>query len=570
VALYARVSSEEQKEGQTIDSQIAELERFAETCGWSVVGIYKDEGWSGGILGRPALDRLRDHAFKGLFDTVLINDVDRLARDVTHLGVIKRDLERHAVQVIFRKLPAEKSPTQNLMVNILGSFAEFERELIADRTRRGKRHKVEVRKKFLGSIAPYGFRYTRKDQTAQRDGLLEIHSEEASVVRQIYHWVAEDGLSARRVVNMLNRRGLIPRKGSKRWAKSTVLRVLRSEVYAGVWYFNKHEKSEPLNPTKNANAYRRSPKSSNRLRPRAEWLPVRLPEELRIVPPVLWQRVQRQLDQNTAFSPRNARHNYLLRGLVRCAGCGARFVGQPCHRKFYYRCNERCGKTPSIKERDLDAAIWESVQEALLNPELIVESLTTLNQERLSHSASTEQEEAEVKKTLVRTDAEESRLFEAYRLGVISPAQLARELERIKSRRHFLESRKESLAKGEETSSLPSIKDSVYDYCALVAQRLWKLTEESKQRLLRLLVNEVTFDGSAVKIRGVIPLPAGTLSTREKLESVNSEMLAGEIATTELASRGRNLTPNRWVKARDPNPTAQFVLERKVFRARAP
>lgn len=105
VALYARVSTEEQREGQTIESQVKELERFALQKEWDICGVYRDEGWSGSMLARPNLDRLRDDASKKLFDAVLINDVDRLARDVSHLGVIKRDLERTSVQVIFRKLP---------------------------------------------------------------------------------------------------------------------------------------------------------------------------------------------------------------------------------------------------------------------------------------------------------------------------------------------------------------------------------------------------------------------------------------------------------------------------------
>ncbi len=96
VALYARVSTEEQGEDQTIESQVAELERFARDRQWLVVGVFKDEGWSGGVLERPALGRLRNAASSGSFDTVLINDVDRLARNVTHLGVIKKDLERLA------------------------------------------------------------------------------------------------------------------------------------------------------------------------------------------------------------------------------------------------------------------------------------------------------------------------------------------------------------------------------------------------------------------------------------------------------------------------------------------
>src|SRR4051812_34886370 len=99
-AIYARVSTEEQREGQTIDSQVAELERFCREKDWPIVGVYKDEGWSGGVMERPELDRLRDDARAGVFSAVLINDVDRLARDVAHLGVIKRDLERRGVKVI--------------------------------------------------------------------------------------------------------------------------------------------------------------------------------------------------------------------------------------------------------------------------------------------------------------------------------------------------------------------------------------------------------------------------------------------------------------------------------------
>src|SRR3984957_5486443 len=185
VALYARVSGEEQKQGHTIDSQIAELKEFADRSGWPVIDTYRDEAWSGAVLARPALDRLRDDAGKKLFEAVLINDVDRLARDVTHLGVIKRDLERSGVRVIFRKIPSENSPTHNLLVNILGSFAEFERELILDRTRRGRRHKVETRQQFIGCIPPYGYRYIRMEKP-DRVGKLVINPEEAAVVREMY------------------------------------------------------------------------------------------------------------------------------------------------------------------------------------------------------------------------------------------------------------------------------------------------------------------------------------------------------------------------------------------------
>src|SRR5579862_6051037 len=201
LAIYARVSTEEQREGQNIDSQIAELERFAREKAWLITGTYKDEGWSGGVMERPELDRLRDDALRGVFDAVLINDVDRLARDVAHLGVIKRDLEKKGIKVVFRKLPSESSPTYNLMVNILGSFAEFEREMIADRTRRGRRHKVEVRKQYLGSNSAYGYRYVPMDRINRKEGILEVDPGESAVVRQMFAWVDEEGLSGRQVVD---------------------------------------------------------------------------------------------------------------------------------------------------------------------------------------------------------------------------------------------------------------------------------------------------------------------------------------------------------------------------------
>ena len=179
VAIYGRVSTEEQREGKTIDSQVAELERFATSKGWVIVDSYHDAGWSGSVVARPELDRLRDDARAGRFQAVLINDVDRLARDVAHLGVIKRDLERNNVRVIFRKLPSETSPVSNLMVNILGSFAEFEREMIMDRTRRGRRHKVEHRKQYLGSNTAYGYRYQRMDRISGRAGRLTVDPREA-------------------------------------------------------------------------------------------------------------------------------------------------------------------------------------------------------------------------------------------------------------------------------------------------------------------------------------------------------------------------------------------------------
>lgn len=547
LAIYARVSTEEQREGQTIDSQIAELERFAREKGWQIVGTYKDDGWSGGVMARPKLDRLRDDAKKGLFQSVLINDVDRLARDVAHLGIIKRDLERSGVQVVFRKLPSDASPTHNLMVNILGSFAEFERELISDRTRRGRRHKVEVRKQYLGSNTSYGYRYTPKDRAAGREGLLEIVPEEASVVRQMFGWVDQEGLSARRVMSRLNKMGVPPRKRAERWSKSSVLRILRNEMYAGVWYYNKHQCYEPLTLAV-ASRYRKRSKSSMRKRPREEWLPLDLPESLRLLRRDQWHRVQQQLDRNIAFSPRNAKHVYLLKGLVRCGGCRARYVGDPCHGKFYYRCLARCKRYPTVREEALNETVVKAIEKVVQDPRAILAPIQRLDEAAARESEEREPALQELAREVKRIQAEEDRLLEAYRIAVISPAQLGQQLESLKARRSAIEARRTELGDRQPPVPPEQVEKSVRDYCAEAAQRLRSFTLDELQRFLRTIIRNIVFEGTRIRIQGQIPLlDSGASTIGASGGGPNPQLLSdGRIATTMIGRHGRNPGRESW------------------------
>jgi len=576
VALYARVSTEEQREGQTIDSQIAELERFAREKGWQITGTYKDEGWSGSMLVRPELDHLRDDASKKLFSIVLVNDVDRLARDVTHLGIVKRDLEKSGVQVRFRKLPAEQSPTYNLMVNILGSFAEFEREMIIDRTRRGRRHKVEVRQLFIGGIAPFGYRYVPKDKSSSKEGYLKIIPEEAAVVRQMFAWIDRESLSAMKVGKRLTEMHIPPRKGGDHWGKSSVLRILHTETYAGVWHYNKFEGCVPKKPN-STGKYMRSLKSSLRRRDKSEWIPLVLPDNLKIIERGQWERVQRQLDRNIAFSPRNAKHEYLLKGLVKCGGCGARYVGDPNHGRYYYRCLARCKKMPTISEAFLDSTVWEAVKEAILNPAIILDQLAALYEHRKKDVDKQDTEQQEIEAMLVGVNKEEERILEAYRMNILSPAQLNREMEKLRARRAPLEERKARLSEKAQQVEFPVIKHSLTDYCKIAAKRLSTFSGEERKQFLRLLINEIVYEGAQVIIRGVIPISqmnslegsASALNSRDEFigtkseavektqdyegfksyrttnmtvnpEDRNSVFKKGRIADTALYSHGRN------------------------------
>lgn len=578
IALYTRVSTEEQREGQTIDSQISELERFVRDRGWTLVRTYRDEGWSGAMLARPALDALRDDASKGLYDGVLVNDVDRLARDVAHLGIIKRDLERRGVRVIFRKLPSDNTPTYNLLVNVLGSFAEFEREMIADRMRRGRRHKIEVRKEFHAGRVPYGYRYVHMDRVSGTPGRLEVEPEQASIVRQMFRWVDEDGFSAHEVVRRLNALGSRPPRSTV-WHLPTVLNILHRETYTGIWYHYRYESCEPKRDSP-GRGYRKRLKSAHRRRPRTDWIPFPLPASHILAPQDQWDRVQQQLKRNLKLSKRNSHHNYLLRGLVRCGGCSRTMVGDPCHGLFVYRCPKRCKETPSVSESKLNTAVWTALVDALRAPAVVAEQVTTWLRTRAATSLAAGAAIMNAQTALSALDREEQRVLDAYRQEVISTEQLRTELARIKTRRSLL--LEQASGQGATDSSADAVERTVADWCGIVAQRLAATSPDDRQRLVQWLIREVWFDGSSVRITANLQEPprdsSPTLSIPEAPHGpaaprgvTNAQ--SGGIATTSMMESIRNSGTGDAVVGRDDhdlNDVPFFEITCSVNQSDAP
>jgi site-specific DNA recombinase len=545
VALYARVSTEEQREGQTIDSQIAELEKFAKQKSWVVLDVYKDEGWSGSVLARPELDRLRDDAKNKLFHAVLANDVDRLARDVTHLGVVRRDLERHGVRLLFPKLPLEANANSNFMMNIFGSFAEFERELIADRTRRGRRYKAEVRKKYIGCLPPYGYRYTTISRSGTPDGTLEIEPEHAAVIQKMFTWVDEEGLSCLAVMRRLTQLGIPTPKGFGRWRSSTVHRILRRETYAGLWHYGKCESVEPLDPVK-PDTYRKSLKSARRFRPRDEWIPVHLPEELHIVDRSRWERAQRQLDRNRPFSSRHSKHNYLLHGLTRCGSCKTRYIGEKRsgearYTQYYYRCGAGCKAYPWIREERLNDVIWNSLKNALANPAMVEQYVRKLRGLRKPKLSTQKEGTAKRDAALQQYESKELRAIESYRAGSLTSSELANTLDEINREKKALDSSQNQLWNSATTAA--AAKRTLDDYCRKVLQSMEDASFENRQRLLRLLISEIIFEGVQVRIRGALNVDQYSASASvHQLDSSGPSAIVGIMPPT---SRSMERNPHK-------------------------
>ena len=145
-AIYARVSSEQQKEENTIASQTAALIEFAREQGYGVPDewVVEDEGFSGASLLRPGLERLRDLAAEGHIQAVLIHAPDRLSRKYAYQVLLTEEFARHGVETIFLKAPHSGTPEDQLMLQFQGMIAEYERAQILERSRRGKRHRAKA------------------------------------------------------------------------------------------------------------------------------------------------------------------------------------------------------------------------------------------------------------------------------------------------------------------------------------------------------------------------------------------------------------------------------------------
>ena len=140
VAAEARVSTERQAESQTIEQQVERLHAYATQQGWALgqEQVYRDDGYSGARLDRPALDRLRDAVARGEVETLLLTSPDRLARRYAYQVWLLEEFERAGCQVVFLERPPTGDPQDALVLQIRGAVAEYERTVIADRTRRGR------------------------------------------------------------------------------------------------------------------------------------------------------------------------------------------------------------------------------------------------------------------------------------------------------------------------------------------------------------------------------------------------------------------------------------------------
>ena len=507
-AIYARVSSQKQKDEETIDSQVNALIEFGAKEGYEIPHAYffLDNGVSGQDLQRPALDELRDMIRTESVEAVLIYAPDRLARSYPHQLVLLEEFRRYGVRVVFIKNAPQANTPEAIMFNhFQGIFAEYERALILDRSRRGRIHKAKQGDLSILPNMPYGYRRIKKE----RETIIEIVEHEADIVRKIFKHYVYDRLS----LNEINRRlfldGVKSPKGNSHWHRSTIVQILKNRAYVGSAFYGKTQKDEG---TMEKIRYFKSgkqikPKYARKMRPEGDWFEIKLPP---IINESDFEQAQEYVIKNKELALRNTREPSLLQGLVICGECGYPFYKKNRQRqtgsRSYYYCrshlDSRLTKCSNkwVRQEELDELVYAEVIQLLQNPEILLQEL----QRRRDESKETEEakrQEITIRKDKDKLTKERDRLLDAYQDGLLDLDALRKRNQGLDQKRNELDKSMQALQAAKLTTELESgLEKSFESILERIKKSASELTFKDKQQLIRLIVEKVVVSKNEVKI----------------------------------------------------------------------
>ncbi|MDP9375809.1 MAG: recombinase family protein [Chloroflexota bacterium] len=501
VAAYLRVSSEEQKQRQTIATQRDYAERHCFKHDIAPVTYYADDGVSGTIPidQRPDGVRLIRDARAGAFSTLLVYRLDRLGRDaLVTLSAIDA-LERAGVEIVSMTQNLDlKTPHGRFMAVIDCGVAGYERESIIERGVEGS-NRVARDGGWLGGKPPYGYLLVgrgREGRLMVSDALIPgVGLSEADVVRLIYRKLADEELSCRIIADYLNARGIptaymrgdrrsitttkgLPASG--KWTSTRVRHLAAQTTYRGVHQYNKHGKSG------RAVVEREAPP---------------------IVSPEMWHRAQAVMHRNMIYAQRNTQNQYLLRGLIKCALCGMTYLGstEQQGRYVYYKCGgkqhgrgpqlalgHKCPSKP-LRAREIERDVWADIDEWRHRPETATLALEEQIRAHGDEGADLQQDAERVQRMLARVSAERDVVLTLFRKGRIDERALDQQLDAIDAEERKLQGDLDTLTRrlreaGEMVAQLRGVEEMLREWHRLIGENP---TFEQKRKLVEALVEGI-------------------------------------------------------------------------------
>ena len=532
-AIYARVSSEHQAQEQTIASQVAALRERIAADGFKLDEelCFLDDGVSGATLARPALERLRDLAYSGGFQKLYVHSPDRLARRYAYQVLLVDELRRHGVEIVFLNRAIGVSPEEDLLLQMQGMFAEYERAKILERSRRGKRHAAQRGAVNVLCGAPFGYRYVTKHEGSGTAAYVIVPDQATNVV-QMFEWVARDRLSIGEVCRRLKEQGTPSPRGKAWWDRTTVWGILKNPAYSGLAAFGKTRTGERRPQLRPQRGHSTTPRRAGSTYDTTTAEQVSIP-----VPPLvsaeLFSAVQEQLSSNRRQGRERRRGaRYLLQGLLECGCCGYAYYGKKTSRSSakgktpyaYYRCvgtdayrfgGQRVCQNHQVRTDMLDEAVWSDVQELLRDPNLLRQEYERRLQapEGDSRQRALRQQEQAAQRTV-------NRLIDAFADGVLQKPEFEPRLAMARDRVERIQQELAQLdARDAEQTQLRQALACLDEFSAHIRGGLDQCDWTTRREIIRMLAERVRVESDQIRIvyRISFPLFARTASKERSL-----------------------------------------------------
>jgi site-specific DNA recombinase len=516
IALYVRVSTNRQQQNQTIEQQMNRLRaEVARHPDWELPDeqIYRDDGYSGAKLNRSGLDRLRDRAAMAAFELVLVTAPDRLARKYVHQVLLIEELNNLGCRVHFLERPMkDDDPHDQLLLQIRGAVAEYERNLIAERMRRGRQAKLRAGTLLPWTVAPYG--YVLDPERPRDPSRVRIDPVKAEVVRQMFAWYTdlETPASLYWVAKQLSEQGIPTPRGGVRWNVATIRGILRSLAYAGTAYSGR---SRPVPARQRKSALQPiGSGTSMRPTPEEEWIAIPVPA---IISQETFDAAQARLDKNKQMARRNnKKHDYLLRGLVSCAQCRLAATGRFTNKRYhYYVCRgrsdalrqakgERC-TARYVPAKALDELVWQDLCHIVNDPSVIAHELERARSGEWLPQALQARRKT-VHQALAQLERQQARLLDVYLAEVIGRDEFERKRQELSQTQKGLNQQLRQLdIQAQNRIDTLKLAENIQAFCQRLQPTLETLDFAQRRQLVELLIDRVIVDDEKVEIRYVIP-----------------------------------------------------------------
>ena len=520
IAIYARVSTQRQQHQQTIEQQMERLRaHIAQRPDWHLApeNIFRDDGRSGAKLSRPGLDRLRDRAAMAAFSLVLITAPDRLARNYVHQVLLIEELGERGCRVEFLDRPMSDDPHDQLVLQIRGAVAEYERSLIGDRMRRGRLAKLRGGQLLPWTVPPYGF---LTDAERPRDpNRVRLDPVASVVVGQIFTWYtqSEPPLTLYKIARRLTETKILTPTGRERWNVATIRGILRNPAYAGTACGDRQH-SQPAQTRRSA-LKPISSRPSSRPAPPEDWIGVSVPA---IITQEMFAAAQERLERNKQMASRhNTKHQYLLRGLVSCGRCLLACTARCAQPGYpYYVCRDRSDahRAPApdrcqaryAPAAALDELVWKDLCQLLTEPSLITATLQRAQAGEWLPQALQAQRQ-NITQTLKRLEKQQAQLLDLHLAEIIDRAEFERKRQELAQTHSGLTQQlKELEAQAQRRLDTAALAAGIEAFCQRLQPTLDQLTFAQRRQLVELLIDRVIVNDGKVEVRYVIPTgPAG-------------------------------------------------------------